>query len=566
MAAPFGFSVGDFVTVGKLIGQIVRELREVSRFTVDDCRRMVDNKLKIDGAASEYQWIVIELRALQRALDQLQTLQPAKHELLQLTSIRATVLACQRPLRNFLDKISKFERRLGTFNTAGSKWSGFPRRVQFGFLFKEDIKELRSALASHIGTINVLLMTQSVASISIAEKDRERHASSLENTILAHRQLLRNVDDRVGDCLTQQWHTQIRLRNQDAILVALDDKIGSTSDQVCSQAASIQCLQTAANSTQEQTKSILRIVTDALDLLTSGMLQIHQIAQQLQSMFRICVTFTAEMRRTMAKVMELFVNIQALLQRIDRNLPARPFLPIVQFTTALGDTIALPLQLCQQWTTFTELLNVVFINKPGQHRVQLGLYSVMNARSGKFLNNESWQHAVMADDHLSMSIILDNLTGSVGNCPFPSCNASIEGCRKYSGGLTCQFCGRWFLLTTAEQQHSLSSMSGMDPRTRVNNSNLAFEQTRDQQGGIKEDVDIYRRIHLRLPGNEAATSHDVVAEYASSWNKAVPNDIWICGECRSANITFFTDQQCPTCGHFKDYSIGCCQNPGEFIL
>jgi hypothetical protein len=31
MAVPFGFSLGDFVTVGKLIGQVVNELREVSR-------------------------------------------------------------------------------------------------------------------------------------------------------------------------------------------------------------------------------------------------------------------------------------------------------------------------------------------------------------------------------------------------------------------------------------------------------------------------------------------------------------------------------------------------------
>ncbi|KAF1915388.1 hypothetical protein BDU57DRAFT_518332 [Ampelomyces quisqualis] len=65
-----------------------------------------------------------ELEALQKALCQLQTLRPAKRELLQLTSIRATVLACQGPPQDFLDKVSKFERCLGNFNTAGAKWSG----------------------------------------------------------------------------------------------------------------------------------------------------------------------------------------------------------------------------------------------------------------------------------------------------------------------------------------------------------------------------------------------------------------------------------------------------------
>lgn len=50
-------------------------------------------------------------------------LEPTEHELLQLRAIRATALTCQRPLEDFLAKISKFEGTLGTFNarTIGSK-------------------------------------------------------------------------------------------------------------------------------------------------------------------------------------------------------------------------------------------------------------------------------------------------------------------------------------------------------------------------------------------------------------------------------------------------------------
>ncbi|RYP45980.1 hypothetical protein DL768_007762 [Monosporascus sp. mg162] len=359
MAVPFGFSVGDFLAVGKLIRQVAVELREN------------------DEVAPEYQSLLIELEALDRALRKLQTLRPGKHELFQLTSIRATALACQRPLQDFLAKISKFESRLGTFNTANNRWKGLPRKMQFRIMFKEDVIQLRSALASYVATINLLLMT--------------------------------------------------------------------------GQEASIQEIQAISNYTQDQTKSILATVTEVLALITSGLMHLRQITKQLHKMIRICTTFTAEMRTAMSKLMELFFSLQTVLQRIDRNLPTRLYLPTVQLTTALGETMALPYQLCQQWTTFTELLRVIFLDKPGKSRVDRGKYLIMNARGGRLLVEDSWQHAVKQDDHLSMSIVLDELAARPGSCPFPTCRASTEGVEIENGGRTCGRCGRWSLLTPPKQ-------------------------------------------------------------------------------------------------------------------
>jgi hypothetical protein len=70
---------------------------------------------------------LIELEALERAMCKLQTLRPGKHELYQLTSIRATALACKIPLEDFVLKISKFESKLGTFTAANNKWT--PQQV-----------------------------------------------------------------------------------------------------------------------------------------------------------------------------------------------------------------------------------------------------------------------------------------------------------------------------------------------------------------------------------------------------------------------------------------------------
>jgi len=72
-------------------------------------------------------------------------------------------------LRVFLEKISKFETQLGTINARDNRFRGFPGRMQWKMMFKEDAKKLRLTLGAHINMINLLL---AVDSISTAEEDR----------------------------------------------------------------------------------------------------------------------------------------------------------------------------------------------------------------------------------------------------------------------------------------------------------------------------------------------------------------------------------------------------------
>ncbi len=111
-------------------------------------------------AASKYQGLIIELESLERALSRLYTLKPTHHELVHLDAIRAAATACKRPLESFLAKIEKFDKRLGTRKTNDNKFKGAGRRIQFNTACEEDVKELRTTLASHVLTINTLLMTQ----------------------------------------------------------------------------------------------------------------------------------------------------------------------------------------------------------------------------------------------------------------------------------------------------------------------------------------------------------------------------------------------------------------------
>jgi hypothetical protein len=79
-------------------------------------------------------------------------------------------------------------------------------------MYKADVKELRLILGSHVATINLLLMTQTVGSITAAENDRERLACGLEMKTIAHRRLLEDVQDQVEVSLDQQLETMSQLR------------------------------------------------------------------------------------------------------------------------------------------------------------------------------------------------------------------------------------------------------------------------------------------------------------------------------------------------------------------
>lgn len=438
---------------------------------------------------------------------QLHSLKPAKHELQHLTSIRATVLACQMPLNDFLAKISKFEGKMGTSQGASHRFSSLPRRVQFKVLFKEDIKQLRSTMASHVCTINNLLLQQIVALISLAEADRDQAALNQESEILVNRQLLEEARRQLETCMTYQ-HAPL-------------DKLGTRTDKICEQLdqqeSSVEAIRSTSDMTYGQTTSILAKVTGVLSYAASSHIRLLRIGEQLQMIMRLCVSFTSQVRGGMTRLGELLLNLQDMLQQIDCKLPANLYPPFLQFTTALGETMALPYQLCQSWSTFTDLLSVRFTDKPGKRRVDMGKYVIMHARGGRLLKAESWEHAVKQDDHLTMSIVLDDRAAlAKGNCPFPTCQASIQDVEVKDGGRTCPACGRWSFQT--DKLDILSEVAVVSSTVGSKRKRMsAYEQDTHEPEPKKqraleeeEDIEIYRKIHVcraAIPTNQLFVSN-----------------------------------------------------------
>ncbi|TVY89992.1 hypothetical protein LAWI1_G005003, partial [Lachnellula willkommii] len=247
-------------------------------------------------AAPEYQHLLLELEALDRALKQLHTLQPAKHELLQLNAIRAIALSCQLPLQEFLGKISKFEHRLGVTNARDQRFRGLHRRMQWRLAYKDDVKKLRSKLGSFFTTISLLLMTQTVSSVTAAEHERDRTACTLQESILAHRRLIEDVKTDVGLSLAEQKKTKSQLQNQADSINDLHLKSKHISSQLQEEHALVQEVKSITVTTEKATRSILSAATDTLTQATLSLLTLRDLTVQLQNLVASFTKFTIEMR------------------------------------------------------------------------------------------------------------------------------------------------------------------------------------------------------------------------------------------------------------------------------
>jgi len=146
-------------------------------------------------------------------------------------------------------------------------------------MFREDVIQLRSALASHVATINLLLMTQAVASIPATEDDRDHLASSLSSKILAHQLLLEDINDHVDTSPEPQQEIKTQLRHQFPALDELGKMADKTRQQLSGQEASIEEIQAISNHTQKQTKSIITTATEVLSLVASGLMDLRQITR-----------------------------------------------------------------------------------------------------------------------------------------------------------------------------------------------------------------------------------------------------------------------------------------------
>ncbi|KAI8941307.1 hypothetical protein NX059_002534 [Plenodomus lindquistii] len=191
----FGFAVGDFIAVGKLI-------RDIS-----DCLQSVG------GAESEYQELIRVFDSLKSALHHLDRLSstgpPSRH----VESIKFTALSCQYSLQEFLQKIKNYEKSLGVWGRP-NRIKRTVSKLQWTFNQQEEVERLKTYLSIHLATIDTMLIQHGLESMELANRrsqvDASRIGEQLETAQFA-------LDDIKKNSVTQM----AGLRNMQVMLANL---------------------------------------------------------------------------------------------------------------------------------------------------------------------------------------------------------------------------------------------------------------------------------------------------------------------------------------------------------
>lgn len=169
----FGFAVGDFITVGKLIKETVNCLRSVG------------------GAESEYQELVKDLKAFDTSLQHLDHIDDDTNASVHVSPIQIAITNCRLRLERFLSRVKRYERSLGSASHA-STLRATSDKIGWHFGRKDQIERLRRDIQICHSIISLHLARYSLERLEIlrgtTEIDFSHTSEQLHHaqTILEH--------------------------------------------------------------------------------------------------------------------------------------------------------------------------------------------------------------------------------------------------------------------------------------------------------------------------------------------------------------------------------------------
>ncbi|PVH68040.1 hypothetical protein DL98DRAFT_662356, partial [Cadophora sp. DSE1049] len=161
----FGFSVGDFIAAADLIARVVSALREAG------------------GSASQHRHITNKLGFLDRAIRDVNRLEPVEGLEPALEAIKTTALSCQSPLLEYLENIRRYDKSLGPGQSCGVMKDVFLKMKWQVSKKMEAAMKLEAEIVVYLGAINLLLGLYKLKVDTVTEQRATRRFESLTKTI-----------------------------------------------------------------------------------------------------------------------------------------------------------------------------------------------------------------------------------------------------------------------------------------------------------------------------------------------------------------------------------------------
>ncbi|KAI9699134.1 MAG: hypothetical protein M1836_003323 [Candelina mexicana] len=503
----FGFSIGDGIAILGLIERIATEIKDYRH------------------APEHFQQLAVELDFLHQVLQRLRQVNATssnQDEVANFERIKAIATHCEGPLKEFLDKMNTHEPFLGKHKVTGGL-KGIGKRLHWSTsIGKKEVGELRAVVVSQVLAINTLLNAQQWECLQALDNCQGANARALEDLISTTTAFAQRMELYFRD------KDDLQNKIQQVIDLMTTDR-QSNSEQRLLLGTKI----TASNSLDteddiEELQGYLAARSKARGGLEDVGYSHSAFEQKSDAVLRRIASYSSELLRAIQSNTQMLLQLSAVLKTLERWLPRQIDLPIIRFDDALGNTIALPLQMCSEWKvncasstkvfgsrstdadkrqTFRKLLKHMYHFDDARDRVRQGLFLITNAKGGRILKSHNWKHSLVSGDHLSMSMIVTTSGEPNDICPFPQCNGILGQEALSDGAYACPKCGRWTHKLprdrdTSGNAHNLrpssfsAEQSSPVAKTVTPSSDFEFGKLRDHP-----DLKLYRRIAVAWPGS-----------------------------------------------------------------
>ncbi|KAI3577714.1 hypothetical protein IWW34DRAFT_820453 [Fusarium oxysporum f. sp. albedinis] len=424
----FGYAVGDVIAILGLFERIAIELRNYK------------------DAPMHFQRLCAELDLVRSTLKHVLILEPeSPAERQTLEKVRAIIMHCRQPLQSMAEKMRAKESSLGHFKTTRSL-SSIGTRLHWSMIAQGDVEELRKTIMSQMAAINILLSVQQMNRIEhIALQSRnigtsqslmvEKHA----NAIAGH----------ASNILTITSRTQSAI---DALAVDAGTNAEVQSKQANMINKNLNAIEKTMLGLTQGTENTTAMVRRQAAFLSRHVKILFRLMKNLKELFKLLTRCSKEMLQAISRNTYMLLDITAQLKHIIRAIEAIPLhltLDIVRLDDAHGESWALPLQACTTWESFNDMLQFVVYanNRPGADYITHNLFDVSNAKTGKHVDQNTWEMSVKPGFHVEQAMVVKR-AHSLESCTDSDCPGTFtEQVLQHQNRKVCTLCGRWAATT-----------------------------------------------------------------------------------------------------------------------
>ncbi|KAI1039544.1 hypothetical protein LB505_002594 [Fusarium chuoi] len=407
-----GYGVGDVIAVLGLFERIAIELRNYK------------------DAPTQFQQLRTELDLLRGTLKRVLSLEPegdAERETLE--QIRAIVICCAQPLQSMADKMRSKESSLGHFRTTRSLVS-IGTRLHWSLIDQTDVEGLRKILLSQMAAINTLLSIQQQARIQrlvLQMKVSENHQTL---AIEKHTNAIAGQATNILNITSRTQSTINALALQASVQADIHSKQADEINQ------SLNFIEQNMRHMTLKSEQGTTVVRRQAIFISRQVQNLFHLMQDIKKLFIFLANCSKEMLQAISRntweSRRMLLDIRGQMKNMIRAIEAIPLhltLDIVRLDDVHGESWALPLQACRTWESksFREmLLFVVYANKrPGANYITQNLFAVTQAKTGKGVDQETWEAMIKPGFHIEQAVILKG-SHSSKRCLNPKCAGILQ--------------------------------------------------------------------------------------------------------------------------------------------